>query len=123
MAQVNFQYITFIKCQEEEKISNICNKFLMKSNLIRNNMKFFYSGNDNKEFDQNLTFNEMANPIDQKRKKMTFIVTQDNNNNITINNANNNNNIEKSTKKISKYIICPTCGLPAIMKFDGNNKK
>ena len=124
MAQVNFQYITFIKCQEEEKISDICNNFLMKSNLIGKNMKYFYSGNGKKEFDQNLTFNEMAIPIDKKRKKMTFIVTQDNNNNsnnIITNGNNNNNNNEKSSKKISRYIICPTCGLPAIMKFDGYN--
>ena len=129
MAQVNFQYITFIKCQEEEKISDICNNFLIKSNLIGNNIKYFYSGNGKREFDQTLTFNEMANPIDKKRKKMTFIVTQDNNrnsnnnNNNIITNINNNNNNDKSTKKISKYIICPTCGLPARMKFDNYNIK
>ena len=126
---MNFQYVTFIKCQEDEKISNICNNFLRKSGLNGNGIKYFYSGKGGDEFDQNLTFNEMANSIDQKRKKMTFIVLQDTNNkninnpdapninnNITINN--DNKQINSINKKISKYIICPECGDPIRMEMN-----
>ena len=143
MAQVNFQYITLIKCQEEEKISNICKNFILKSHLNENAVKFYYPGSGSYEFDQNLTFTEMANEIDQKRKKMTFIVMENlnykndinkknnsniNNNviidnkkensNMSNNNIQNNNEINDILNNKIKKIICPSCNEEIRIKLE-----
>ena len=77
----------------------ICNNFLIKSNLNENNLNYVYNGKGGKEFDKNLTFNEMANTYDKIRKKMNILV-------ITNENINNNKELIKS-----KNIICDKCGL------------
>ena len=95
MAQVEFQYdgiTSIIECDEEQKMSEICNNFISKSNLNENNINYIYDDKDGKQFDKNLTFNEMANYNDKIRKKMNILV---------INNENKiNNNQIKLTIKI-----------------------
>ena len=102
MAQVEFQcngISTIIQCNEEQKMYEICNNFISKSNLNENNINYVYNGKGGKEFDKNLTFNQMANSYDKTRKKMNILV-------IINENINNNNILIKS-----KNIICPECGL------------
>ncbi len=100
MAQVEFQYNginTIIQCQENQKMSEICDKFISKSNLNENELIYFYDGKVGAQFDKNLTFYQMANSIDKSRKKMNILV---------INNKTINNN---KSKIKSKNIICPQC--------------
>ena len=102
MAQVEFQcngISTIIQCAEGQKMYEICNNFLIKTNLNENNLNYVYNGKGGKEFEKNLTFNEMANTYDKIRKKMNILV-------ITNENINNNKELIKS-----KNIICDKCGL------------
>ncbi len=103
MAQVEFQYNginTIILCQEDQKMVEICNNFITKSYINEDGLLYCYDGKSISQFDNNMTFNEMANSIDKQRKKMNIIVI--NNENI---NSNNNESLIKS-----KNIICPKCG-------------
>ena len=100
MAQVEFQYngiTSIIQCTEDQKIVDIFNKFLIKSNINENEASFIYNGMKCSKLNNDLSFNEMANSLDKKRKKMSVLV-------YTIDESNNKNNIVKS-----KYIICPIC--------------
>ena len=75
MAQVEFQYngiITTIQCQEDQKISEIFNKFTNKSNINENQINYSYNGRIIKSNDKNLTFNQLANSLDKQRKKICF---------------------------------------------------
>ena len=77
MAQVEFQcngISTIIQCTEDQKMYEICNSFIIKSNLNENNLNYVYNGKGGKEFDKNLTFNQMANTYDKTRKKMNILV-------------------------------------------------
>ena len=77
MTQVEFQYnsiSTIIQCNEDQKMSEICHNFISKSNLDENNINFIYNGIAGKQFDKNLTFNQMANSLDKTRKKMNILV-------------------------------------------------
>ena len=101
MAQVEFQYncvSSIIQCKEDQKMYEICNNFINKSHLNENNLHFIYNGKGGKQFDKNLTFNQMANSYDKTRKKMNILV-------ISNNIENDNNTLIKS-----KNIICPKCG-------------
>ena len=72
MAHVEFQYdgiSTIIECNEEQKMHEICNNFITKSNINENNINYIYDGKCDKQFDKNLTFDEMANSDDKIRKK------------------------------------------------------
>ena len=106
MSQIEFQYngiSTIIQCKDEQTIYEICKKFVSKSHLNENNINYVYNGNGFKQFDKNLTFNQMINSFDKARKKMNILVISDENNE---NNTNNNNNILIR----SKNVICPKCG-------------
>ena len=105
MAQVEFQYNgikSIIQCQENQKMLEICRIFASKSHLEENNLNFLYNGKSFKQFDKNLTFNQIANSIDKARKMMNILVISDDN----VNNDNHDNNSELIR---SKYIICPKC--------------
>ena len=124
MAQVEFQYnsiSTIIQCNEDQKMSEICNNFISKSNLDENNINFVYNGIAGKQFDKNLTFNQMANSLDKARKKMNILVISN----------------DKDVLIKAKNIICPKCGVNNIYnkinpneikltikieKYDINNK-
>ena len=103
MAQVEFQYdgiSTIIQCKEEQKMSEICNNFITKSNLNENNINFIYDGKGFKQFDKDITFNLIANTFDKARKKMNILVMC--NEKTYIDNYN--------TMVKAKNIICPKCG-------------
>ena len=103
MAQVEFQYngiSTIIQCKEDQKMSEICNNFIMKSNINENNINYIYDGKGCKQFDKDITFEQIVNTFDKARKKMNILVI---NNNIKDNE--NNNTMVKA-----KDIICPKCG-------------
>jgi len=113
MAQVEFQYIGnnyIIQCQEDQKMIEICNNFISKSNINENEIYYFYDGKGGDQFDKNLTFNQMANSFDKERKIMKILVIKINEN------QNNNNNLIRS-----KDIICPECGEDIKIKI--NNYK
>ena len=100
MAEVIFNYngnLTTIQCNKEEKMKEIFNKYIIKTQIDKNLIYFIYSGNNN--INEELKFEEIANNEDKIRNKMNIIVN-DNNNNIDKNNI--------SIKK-SKDIICPIC--------------
>ena len=100
MAEVEFIYNgikAIIQCKVNEKMKDICQKFKEKAK-INKNMNIFYSYNGKVGFNEELTFEEIANREDKKRNKMNILVYD----NQTI--INYNNNII-----ISKNIICPEC--------------
>ena len=100
MTQVEFQYngnITVIQCQEEQKMSEICDNFINKSKINDKEIYYFYDGQGGTQFNKNLTFNQIANSFDKSRKKMSVLVYD-------------NDTINKNNSKIkSKNIICPKC--------------
>ena len=101
MTQVEFQYNginSIIQCKEDQAMFEICNNFISKSHLNEKNINFVYNGKGGKQFDKNLTFNQMANSYDKTRKKMNILVIA----NDTINN--------KDELIRAKNIICPKCG-------------
>ena len=102
MAQVEFQYdgiSTIIECNEEQKMHEICNNFITKSNINENNINYIYDGKGYKQFDKNITFAQIANTFDKARKKMNIFVMSNEKTYIDDNN----------TKARAKNIICPKC--------------
>ena len=102
MAQVEFQYNginTVIQCKEDQTMYEICNIYISKSNINENNINYVYNGKGGKQFDKNLTFNQIANSYDKTRKKMDILVID-------------NNTKDKDDNALirSKNIICPDCG-------------
>ena len=105
MAEVEFQYngiSTIIQCKEDQTMYEICNTFISKAHLNENNINYVYNGKGGKQFDKNLTFNQIANSYDKTRKKMNILVIDNSNNK---ENDNDNNILIRS-----KNIICPDCG-------------
>ena len=101
MAQVEFQYNginTVIQCNEEQKMSEICNSLISKSNINEKEINYFYNGIGGTQFNKDLTFNQMANALDKQRKKMNILVF-----------SIDNNDEEKKLIR-AKNIICPDCG-------------
>ena len=100
MVEVEFQYngnITIIQCQQEQKMSEICNNFINKSNINDKEIYYFYDGQGGNLFNKNLSFNQIANSFDKNRKKMSVLVYD-------------NDKINKNNSKIKpKNIICPKC--------------
>ena len=100
MAQVEFifyGYKTVIQCPIDEIFLSICNKYVSKIQAEIHNIYFLYDGNEIKEFNLQLPFNQVANVLDKERKIMTVLVFERVSTIV-------NNNI-----KISKQIICPLC--------------
>ena len=98
-AEVEFQYngnIYVIQCTEDQKLIEICNNFIFKTNIKQNEIYYLYDGKIISESNTNLKFNEIANLIDKNRTKMNILVMDINNN-------------SKVLYK-SKYVICPGCG-------------
>ena len=59
MAQIEFQYNeinTLIKCNENDSIEEICNKFIAGSKLNESEIKYYYDGKN--ILDKKLTFNQ-----------------------------------------------------------------
>ena len=106
MSQVSFIYNgnkTNIQCNENEKMKDICQRFVSKIQVDKNKIYFSYDGKAGNQFNEELTFMEMANSLDKTKKSMAILV--DNLDDINEINESKNESIIKS-----KYIICPTCG-------------
>ena len=103
MASVEFIYNgipTIIQCEENQKMEEICNNFIKKSNVNGNEIYYFYDGKGGAQFNKQLTFNQTANSSDKSRKKMSILVY----------NIVDSVTINKDKSKIkSKNIICPHC--------------
>ena len=85
-----------IQCNDKDKIKNIFNKFALKSQVNKDSIYFLYGGNI---INEELTLDELYNPIDKKEKKITILV-------------NEMNNVILDDKRgiiKSKEIICPKC--------------
>ena len=109
MAQVEFQHNetnTLIQCHKDDKIEDICNKYLIESKINSNEIEFFYNGK--KLVEKNLTFDQLANPVDKTRKKMNIIIMGKN---LSFDN----------TIVQSKLVICPECR--EAIKMNINNYK
>ena len=109
MASIEFLYNgkkNIIQCNLNEKIKEMCQKFINKTGINKNNIYFLYDGKAGTQFNENLTFEEMANTEDKKRKIMKILVME--------------NEPEPKPKDEdiikSKDIICPECG--EISKMD-----
>ena len=112
MNEVIFDYKgskTIIQCNENEKMKDICNRFISKILVNKENIYFSYNGKAGNEFNEELTLSEMINSIDKERKKMNVLVYDIN----IINKRNENNDFIIK----SNYIICPECGENSKIKF------
>ena len=75
MANVIFYYNglnTTIQCNIDEKMGEVCKRFCTKILKEKNNLIFLYSANGGSQFNEELTFEQMANSIDKERKKMNI---------------------------------------------------
>ena len=102
---VEFKYNgtdTIIQCKENEKMGDICKRFVTKAQEDKNNLYFVYASNNLKE---ELTFSQCANKDDIQRKKMTILV-----------NSLNSNNSKKVLVR-SKEVICPKCHESALINI------
>ena len=86
---------TIIQCLKNDKMKDICNKFVSKAQLDINNLFFIYGSNI---LNLELTYDEIVNEIDKERNNMKILVNE------------NNKKIIKNDGIIkSKDIICPKC--------------
>ena len=101
MAKVVFNYNginTTITCDYNEKIKRICQNFCTKANIDKNDIFFTYGGNAGNQFNEELTFIQMANNFDKENRQMNVLVQK----------LNKSNSESKFIKP--KEIICPECG-------------
>ena len=87
MASVIFTYEGLplkVQCLKEDKMKDICNKYISKININMNSLYFLYGGN---QINLELTFKEQANSIDKERNEMNILVY-----------------------KIEDELSCPKCG-------------
>ena len=82
MAEMIFNYEgnkIAIQYNEDEKIKDIIDRFLIKINTNKENkitndkLVYLYNGN---EINKELTFKEQANEIDKERKKINLLVNK-----------------------------------------------
>ncbi len=88
MASVIFTYEGLplkVQCLKEDKMKDICNKYISKININMNSLYFLYGGN---QINLELTFKEQANSIDKERNEMNILVF----------------------KKEEEGLKCPKCG-------------
>jgi hypothetical protein len=60
-----------IQCNDQNKIKDIFNKFSVKTKTNKDLLYFLYGGNI---INEELTLEELYNPIDKKEKKITILV-------------------------------------------------
>ena len=96
---------TEIQTNEKITLNDIINKFCLKTKKNKDEIIFIYGGNI---IDEKKTFVDLANSQDKERKKASIIIF-------------NTNSSSNKNKKLSKYIICPTCS--ETTRFNINNFK
>ena len=89
-----------IQCKREEKMKDICDRFISKLGLNKNNIVLIYNGD---KINNDLTFIEQANENDKINNEMNILVY-----NIT----EYNNSLVKT-----KDVICPNCKENCIMSI------
>ena len=97
--EITFNYnnnLIKVQCNLNEKIKDIINKFIIKSQIDKNSIYFLYGGTT---INEELLLSKVASSEDIKRNKMIILVNSLNDN--------QNNNINSIIK--SKEIICPKC--------------
>ena len=63
MASIEFLYNgkkNIIQCKLNEKIKEMCQKFINKTGINKSNIYFLYDGKAGTQFNENLTFEEMT---------------------------------------------------------------
>jgi hypothetical protein len=70
-----------IQCKPDTKMKDIILKFINKSEINKNDVFFTYSSRSGALFNEELTFYEMANPVDKENNEMNILVTEINNDN------------------------------------------
>ena len=73
-AKVIFIYeksVVIIQCSKDEKMKDICQKYVNKINKDINSLEFLYGVN---QLNFNLNFNEQANRIDKEQNIMKVLV-------------------------------------------------
>ena len=106
MNKVEFNYFNSsntIQCNNDEKMKDIINKYLVKSNKNRNDVFFLYNGRmiNNEQ----LSFIQCASKLDKDRNQMNILVLDGQDS--------NNQNLIKS-----KHIICPICKENAFISIE-----
>ena len=89
-----------IQCKREEKMKDICDRFISKLGLNKNNIVLIYNGDT---INNDLTFIEQANENDKRNNEMNILVDD-----IT----EYNNSLVKT-----KDVICPNCKENCIMSI------
>ena len=74
-----------VQCSKEDKMKDICNKYISKIDMNINSLYFLYGGN---KIDLELKFKEQANSMDNERNEMNILVY----------------------KKEEEGLKCPKCG-------------
>ena len=90
------------KCNKNDKMKDIINKFSEENKIDNKDLRFLYN---EKEINQELTFNEQANESDKNKNKINIIAKK------------NKEDINEENKKISKDIICPECHESALINI------
>ena len=107
MIKVDFSYNDhnyFVQCNYKDKMEEIINKFLEKSQKEKKNIFFLYNG---QIINQELTFDQCANRLDKSRNYMNILVIES-----------QLSNIDSNYLKKVNYIICPECFESAILTID-----
>jgi len=93
-----------IHCNINDKMKDIINKFLIKTNMINdyNKLNFIYNGTD---INYELSFFEQANEQDKIKKRMKIAVNKSEENKIIL------------KQYFSKDIICPKCLESSLMEI------
>ena len=108
MAEVVFNFKgveTTIQCNINDKMKEIKNKFITKTQNEENKIYFLYNGD---KINEELSFSQQANELDNQTKKMKILVYE------KVENKENKKEIK------SKEIICPDCGENILIKFLDN---
>ena len=86
---------TTIQIFSDEKMKDIISKFAEKTGTKLDNVFFIYNGG---QINENFSFSQQANDIDNNRKKLNILVSDI-----------NNNEEPQKCEIISKNFICPEC--------------
>ena len=112
ICQVEFRFngdVTIIQCNEDDKMSKICDKYSSKIQVDKKDIYFTYNGVTGEDFNQDLTFIEMANSFDKEKKQMIILVNK-------YDDDLENTEMQDTNVK-SKFIICPICKENAKIKI------
>lgn len=110
MIEVGFIYKgakTVIQNNSNEKLKDIIQRFILKTELKKDELCFLYGGDKVKE---ELSFIEQASSVDKNTNKMEILATE----------IENQNQSKIENLKKSKYIICPKCKENIRINFQGN---